>query len=458
MKTRIKQLAGKALLPIIAGGMLCGCLSNGSMYGSNFQDTIQRGKDKVFPAVVYIRGLKDDMQRGKKISSAITGSGVIISADGEILTNWHVVNKLKDIRCQLYDGSSYDADLIGTDKDTDLALIKLKLDKDHPPLESAAIRDIPGLKAGDFVMAMGAPWGLNRSVSIGIISCESRFLAKQSQYSLWYQTDASISPGNSGGPLVNADGYVIGINTLGSMRGGDMGFAVPAKTILKVIPRIRKYGKVNWAWTGILLQPLKDFNRNITFNYTNGVMVAGTDPESPARRAGLKSRDRIIKINDTPVTAVTDENIPAIRRKLALLPFGKKVKLTVVRDHKTMNFSLIPREKGKVEGDEFECSRWDFTVKTINQFDNPDLYFHRKKGVFIYGIEYPGNASRAGLRRHDVIIKIGPKSIKTLADIEKVYTERLKNIRISHKVVITVLRSGLMRQVVLDFSRDFDRD
>jgi serine protease Do len=445
-------------LSLLAVTMFSGCVNGDSMYDSSFQKTIQAGKDKVFPAVVYIRGLKDDMQRGKKIASAVTGSGVIISADGEVLTNWHVVNKMKNIRCQLYDGSSYDAELIGADKDTDLALIKLTMPSGHKPITAAEIRDPKTLKAGDFVMAMGAPWGLNRSVSIGIISCVRRYLPKKSQYSLWYQTDASISPGNSGGPLVNAEGYVIGINTLGSMMGGDMGFAVPSATILKVIPRIRQYGKVNWAWTGIMLQPLKDFNRNITFNFTNGVMVAGTDPESPAREAGLKARDRIIKINGKPVTAVTDEGVPDIRNILALMPFKKKIVLTIVRDKKTMEISLVPREKGQVEGDEVECSRWDFTVKSINQFDNPELYFHYKKGIFIYGLEYPGNAIGAGLQRKDIILKIGPTPIKTLADIKKVYAEKIKNIKSNHKVLITVLRSGLMYQVVLDFSRDYDKD
>jgi serine protease Do len=447
-----------AVLAVFSATAFNGCISNGSMYGSNFQDTIQKGKDKVFPAVVYVRGLKDDMQRGRKIASAVTGSGVIISDNGEILTNWHVVNKMKDIRCQLYDGSSYDADLIGADKDTDLALIKLKLPVGHKPVTVAEIQNPKDLKEGDFVMAMGAPWGLNRSVSIGIISCAKRYLPQRSQYSLWYQTDASISPGNSGGPLVNSDGYVIGINTLGSMAGGDMGFAVPAATILKVIPRIRKYGKVNWAWTGIMLQPLKDFNLNMTFNFPNGVMVAGTDPESPARVVGLMDRDRIVKINGKPVTAVTAEDVPAIRSMLALMPFEKKIDLTVVRDGKTVQVALIPREKGQVEGDEVECSRWDFTVKSINQFDNPELYFHCKKGVFIYGLEYPGNAIAAGLRVKDIILKIGDQPIKSLSDIKKIYDEKIKNIKKNHKVLITVLRNGLMYQVVLDFSRDYDKD
>ncbi len=448
--------AGAILATALISG--CVCPTDNALYGKDFQDTITDAKNKVFPSVVYIIGLKDDMQRGRKISSSVSGSGVIISPDGEILTNWHVVDKVKDIRCQLYDGNSYDAKLIGSDKDTDLALIKLDMPKNAKPLPFAKIKDIKELKAGDFVMAMGAPWGLNRSVSIGIISCERRYLPNKSQYSLWYQTDASISPGNSGGPLVNSDGYVIGINTLGSMRGGDMGFAIPAGTILKVLPRLRKYGKVNWAWTGINLQPLKDFNRNIIFNFKNGVIVAGTEPESPARHAGMQTRDRIVKIGDTPVTAVSDEGVPAVRSLLGLLPFDKAVNISVIRDGKPINFSIKPKEKGEVEGEEVECSRWDFTVKAINKFDNPELYFQRKKGVFIYGLEYPGNAAKCGLRKYDIIIRIGTTPINTLDDIKKVYEKSMDNIKIQHKLLITVLRSGLMRQMVLDFSRDYDKD
>ena len=156
-------------------------------------------------------------------------------------------------------------------------------------------------------------WGLRGdcrgSVSLGIISCTRRFLPSTSEYSIWLQTDAAISPGNSGGPLVNTNGEVIGINTRGIMAGGDVGFAVPAETILPVVEQLRAGGKVNWSWTGLQLQPLKDFNKNMYFEGTEGVMVADTDPESPARRAGIQPRDRILSINGKSVTAMTDEDL-----------------------------------------------------------------------------------------------------------------------------------------------------
>src|SRR6185437_4483512 len=152
-----------------------------------------------------------------------------------------------------------------SDKDADLAVIRVNrpADKKKTPLPFAAMGDSTKLQEGDFVMAMGAPWGLSRSVSLGIISCTKRYLPNTSEYSIWLQTDASISPGNSGGPLVNTNGELVGINTRAMLQGGDMGFAVPSETIVPVVEQLRAGGRVNWSWTGLQLQPLKDFNRNM---------------------------------------------------------------------------------------------------------------------------------------------------------------------------------------------------
>ncbi|MHC4444471.1 MAG: trypsin-like peptidase domain-containing protein [Planctomycetota bacterium] len=424
----------------------------------DFREVIAKAKDKVFPAVVFIKCIRETHKHGKKDSEAVSGSGVLISSKGELLTNWHVVDKALEIRCLLYDGRAFRADVLGTDKDTDLALLQVKLEADKQPLPHAAIGDSDNLKEGDFVMAMGAPWGLNRSVSIGIVSCAKRFLPENSEYSLWIQTDAAISPGNSGGPLINTTGKIIGINTRGVLFGGDMGFAIPSKSVKEIIEHIRKHGKVNWSWTGLQLQPLKDFSRDIYFDATEGVIVAGTDPESPARRAGFEPRDRIIKINGRPLNAVTEEQLPAVRRTIGMLPKYKPAKVELIRNDNKTIIELVPREKGDVEGEELDCPRWDFTLKTINQFDNPDLYFHRKKGVFVYGIKHPGNAAMAGLRTKDIILTIDSKKITTLEEAKKNHQASLENIDIKHRIVISVLRNGLMRQIVLDFLRDYEKE
>lgn len=424
----------------------------------DFREIVRKAKDKVFPAVVYIKCLREGHERGKRVTQEVSGSGVIISPEGETLTNWHVVDKAVEIRCLLFDGRAMDAKRVGTDKDADLALLKLNLPPGGGPLPHATLGDSLRLKEGDFVMAMGAPWGLSRSVSIGIVSCTRRFLPSNGEYSLWLQTDASISPGNSGGPLVNTDGEVVGVNTLGALIGGDLGFAIPSDTINCIVPQIREHGRVDWSWTGLELQPLRDFNRNIYYEASEGVIVAGTDPESPSRRAGIQPRDRLLGVNGAPLNAVTEEDLPLVRRALGLLPKFKPAVFKLVRDGAPVTVEVTPREKGKVEGDEVDCPRWDFTVKSINQFDNPDLYFHRKEGVFVFGVKYPGNAANAGLSQQDILIEIDGKKVVTLEDVKKIHAELVKGVQTKHRVVISVLRNGLLCQVVLDFLRDYEKE
>ena len=426
--------------------------------GPGFRQIISNAKSKVFPAVTFLKVLKESYRSGKKITEEVAGSGVIISPDGQVLTNWHVIDKAVDIRCLLFDGRPMDAELSGSDKDTDLGLVQLKLPKNSKPLPWAKFSDSSKLKEGDFVMAMGAPWGLSRSVSQGIVSCTRRFLEGHSQYSLWIQTDAAISPGNSGGPLVDTDGKIIGINTRAVMYGGDMGFAIPSRTAEIVVGQLRKYGKMNWSWTGLQLQPLKDFNRNIYFEGTEGIIVSETDVESPARRAGIKVRDRILKINSVPIAAQWQEDLPMVHRTLGLLDKNKPAKFEILRNGKVLTIEVTPRAKGKVEGEELELTRWDMTIKTINQFDNEDLHFYRKRGVFVYGVKSPGNASSAGLSRQDIILKIDNKPIETLKDVSNIHAEAIKKIKAKHRILFTILRSGLMRQIVLDFSRDYEKE
>lgn len=426
--------------------------------GLDFRRVVAEAKAKVFPAVLYIKCVRENLQAGKKQTEEVAGSGVIVSPDGLSLTNWHVVDKAVEVRCLLSSGESLTAKVLGTDKDTDLALLGLARPDGAPPLPHAELGDSALLQEGDFVMAMGAPWGLNRSVSIGIVACAKRFLPERSEYSLWLQTDASISPGNSGGPLVSTEGKVIGINALATSGGGDLGFAIPSETISILLPQFVEHGKVDWSWTGIRLQPLRDFDRNIYFDAKEGVIVAETDPESPGRVAGLLPRDRIVRVNGEPTDGRTDEDLPAIRRKLGLLPKGAPALLDVVRGEEALRIEIVPREKGRVEGEELACPRWNLTVKAINQFDNPDLYFYRKGGVFVYGLRYPGNARAAGLAEKDIVLKIHDRDVATLQDVTAAYEDAMDKLSSQTKVRVMVLRNGLVRQMVLDFSRDYEKE
>lgn len=453
----IRQLLLFIFLSISTSAVFVGEIagSTGSLGGTDFQDTIRRAKDRVFPSVVFINAIVNDYQTGKKSYANISGSGVIVSEKGEVLTNWHVINNAIELRCMLQDGSTYSATIIGSDKDVDIALIQLDPNNAAISFPVAELGDSSSLIEGDFVMAMGAPWGLSRTISLGIISCTNRFLETKSEYSLWLQTDASISPGNSGGPLVSTSGQVVGINTRGTMSGGDIGFAVPSNTIKKLLPRIRKFKKVNWSWTGLSLQPLNDFRHNIHFNETDGgVIVAGTEPESPARKTGIKIKDRITAINGEPITALTSEALPPLRAKLGMLPHGKPVRITIKRGEAFQDIEIVPQEKGKVEGKEYVCSNWDFSVKAINRFENPNLYFHTKNGVFVYGLKPQGNAEIAGLRVNDIIDSVNGVEIKGLEDIKHA-NELFKNgLGKTSRVTISLLRNGLPHQIVLDSTID----
>ena len=305
-------------------------------------------------------------------------------------------------------------------------------------------------------MALGAPWGLNRSISIGIISCANRYLAGKSLYSLWYQTDAAISPGNSGGPMINAEGKIVGINTLGVFGGGAMAFTIPSPTVEAVLPRLRKYGKVNWAWFGLQFQPLKDFERNIYMDYPQGVIISGTDPGSPAHKAGFEVNDLLLAVDGKAVTAVTAEELPALYRLLGLTEFGKKVAFTIQRDGKNMTLVCAAAEKGKVEGDAVACRGWGFTAKAINRFDTPELYFYQPRGVFVYGVEKFSSADRAGLFKGDIILKANGQAIESLNDLLNVYKQAEKVSGSARRTRVEIMRNGITLQLALYFNNHDD--
>jgi serine protease Do len=446
------------LLACCAGCVGEGTSRSDALARQGFREIVTDAKDKVFPAVVFIRCLRESHESGRKKTQEISGSGVLVSSDGEVVTNWHVVDKAVEVRCLLYDGQNYDAEVVGSDKDTDLALLKLKLPEGAAPLPFAVLGDSTILQEGDFVMAMGAPWGLSRSVSIGIVSCTKRYLPGASEYSQWLQTDAAISPGNSGGPLVNTVGEIVGINARGIMSGGDTGFTIPSETVSFVAGQLREHGKVDWSWTGLRLQALRNFNKNIYFDADEGVIVASTDPDSPSRDAGLETNDRIVKINGQAVTAANEEDLPRLRKLIGLLPRNQEASIEIVRDGAPEVIALTPRAKGEVEGDELDCPRWDLTVKDINQFENPELFLHRKEGVFVFGVKSPGNASNAEFHTEDIILKVGGTVVKTLDEVKAVHAETLAGVDKKHRIVFTILRNGLMRQIVLDFMRDYEKE
>lgn len=424
----------------------------------DFEEIITTAKEKVFPALVYVKPIRETYDEGEKEREQVFGSGVIISPDGLVVTNHHVVDRSIKINCVLWNKEQVPATLIGQDKETDLALIRLEWEGEEP-LPFGEFADSDEVTEGQFVMALGAPFGFTRSISLGILSNTQRYIGFRTiyKYNLWLQTDAAINPGNSGGPLVDTKGRIIGINTL-QLCWGSVGFSIPSNEVQKIVARLKEDGKVVRTWTGIQLQALKDFDSNTFIDSTEGVLVKGVEEDSPAQRAGLATGDILLSLNGQKVSGMYVEQLPPIRWALGDLPVDKPAKLTIKRGSEVRQLSLTPVLKGEVEGEDFDCHRWNMTVKGITKHANPTLYFYRKKGVFIRAVRYPGNAEDAGLKRHDILLKIGTEKIETVEDVKRVYDDLLADEEREKKVLITILRDGLERLLVLDYRRDYEKE
>ena len=442
----------KTILLLACSLTLVGCVSR----TPDFRAVVSEAKAAVAPSVVFIRVIYNNTESGRNRQGVASGSGVIVSKDGEVLTNHHVIDKTSEIRCQLADGRSFSAKVVGKDKDLDIALLKLDM-PEGTDVPLAAISPRP-LNVGEVVLAMGAPWGLARSVSMGIVSCNDRFLEDCGDYTLWYQTDAAISPGNSGGPLVDTEGFVVGLNARGNIFGAQ-GFTIPSATILEILPDLRKYGEAHWAWFGFKLQPLEDFKRNIRFDANEGALVADVEQGSPAEKAGLKPNDLLVSVDGEKVTARFWEDIPAIERKLGRKEFEKPCALSIVRGGKSVEVVVAPTEKGRVEGEEFACGRWGLTAKEINRFYNPDLtFFAPEGGVYVSGIAWDGNAETCGFREKDILVSIGGTSVKTVADVKAVYEDSLAKLSERTRLPIVISRNGRRTTLVLDYNEDTEKE
>lgn len=424
----------------------------------NFEQIITRAKRKVFPALVFVKVIRRSFKAGKQQRRQVVGSGVIISKDGLVVTNHHVIKNALRIQCVLGSKKQVDAELVGKDKETDLALLKLEYE-DEDPLPTGEFGNSDKVTEGQFVMALGAPFGFTRSISLGIISHSRRYIGFQTEYkyNLWLQTDASITEGNSGGPLVNSAGKIIGINTLGVLPGA-MSFALPSNLVQKVVRRLEENGKVKRAWTGLQLQPLKDFKTNTFIDAEKGVLIKGVAQNSPGSHAGVQKGDLLLKINGKDVNGTYAESLPVIKWRLADLPTGEPATLTIRRGGEKKKIKMTPVLKGDVEGEDFDCARWDMTVKGITRYSTPDLYFYREKGVFIQAVQHPGNAANAGLQEDDILLQIGDAEIRTIEDVKKAYEELTSEDREEKEVLVTVLREGMKRTFVLKYYSEYDEE
>ncbi len=371
------------------------------------------------------------------------GSGVIVSSEGYIITNNHVIEHANEIVITLYDKRSFKAKVIGADPKTDVAVIKIDADN----LYAIQWGDSDKLQVGEFVLAIGNPFGLSHTVTMGIISAFGRANVGIADYEDFIQTDAAINPGNSGGPLVNIKGRLIGINTaIFSKSGGyqGIGFAVPSNMARLVMDQLLQEGKVIRGWLGVTIQELTpELSKKFGIKSSRGALVGDIVKGSPAEKAGIRRGDIILEFNGKKV-----ENVANLRNMVAQSKVASEVSITVLRKGKKYSLKVIiaelPREIAEVvPGDITEDLKLEgltgLTVVELSREIARQLGLHKQeKGVVIVRVEPVSPAEEAGLRKGDVIQEIDREKIEGLNDYNKI----VSNIKPGDTVLFFINRGG----------------
>jgi len=342
------------------------------------------------------------------------GSGVIVSSDGYILTNNHVVGDAEEIHVALMDKREFTAKVIGKDAKTDLALIKIDT-KDQLPV--AELGDSDTTEVGDWVLAIGNPFGFSLTVTSGIVSAKGRALG--GQYDDFIQTDASINPGNSGGPLFNTRGEVVGINTAIYSRTGTsagIGFAIPIDMVKRVMEQLKSAGRVVRGKLGVEIQEVTaDLAQSFGLSSAQGALVAGIEKGTPAEKAGIQQGDVIVAFNGRPVHS--DHELPAM---VAETGIGKTVPVELIRNGKHMTIQVTIAELKDTEiasaKPEEAGGDWGMSVGAITPEVSKEFNLQTNQGVVVRGVRPDTPAADAGLQQGDVITKIGDDKISSMED------------------------------------------
>ncbi|MDD5628250.1 MAG: trypsin-like peptidase domain-containing protein [Elusimicrobia bacterium] len=419
---------------------------------ADLQDRILLARRAVLPKTVYIHVVARDYDEGKAKRALWTGSGVIISSDGYVATNAHVLEQAQRVRVMLSDSRAYEGRVVGTDPDTDLGLLRLDLPAGQGPLPAAAFAEPGALAAGDFVLAVGSPFGLSRSVSFGIVNNPAQSLGDEGLYN-WIQTDAAINPGNSGGPLVDLEGRVVGINTLG-IGGAGLGFAIPSDVAQDILARLKSGGRVARSSLGLSLQALRDFDRDSYAPGERGVLVVGAEPGSPAAAAGLRPGDFLVSVNGQALGALYPEDLPAVRRRLADLPAGRPAALAALRGGRLLELTAVPKPRAPAapSQEQFDAEEWMLTAKAVREDEESLEGYLRPGGCYVLGVAERGNAARSGLKSQDIILAVDGTAVGSLAELRQAYWRSLAKPAAERLILVSVLRHGRPFQVALDYS------
>lgn len=354
------------------------------------------------------------------------GSGFIISEDGYIVTNNHVVEGADVIKVNFEaTGSgqeeSYDAEVIGTDKQTDLALLKIQLKPDAKPLPFIKFGDSDAIEVGEWVVAIGNPFGLDHTVTAGILSAKFRNIGSNTLVR-FLQTDASINPGNSGGPLLNMSGEVIGINTAIAAQGQGIGFAIPSTLAEQIITELRAGGRISRGWLGVSIQNVDSATaKALGLPKPGGALVGGLVPGQPAEKAGLEAGDVILKIDGQDVT-----NADELMRTIAGKKPGDSVKAEIWRDGKTLSKTITLAERETEVAEQGGAKQPDkqnsevslgMQLRPLTEQEATRLRLDPKQGgLIILQVEPDKLAAKAGIQRGDVVMAVGRKPVKTIEE------------------------------------------
>lgn len=424
---------------------------------------------KVFPAIVRIEAIRMRPSDGRMIKQWVGGSGVIISAQGHVLTNCHVATDADFYRCDLFDGSHFEARRIGQDALTDLAVLQLDLSRRAQgagPLSVAAFGDSDRLAAGDIVFALGSPGYLSQSVTRGIVSNSSLVLPEQTAGKMilkgedvglvvrWILHDATIFGGNSGGPLVNTRGEVVGINEIGVFN---LGGAIPGNLARGVADQLITMGRVTRGWSGLTVQP-----RLEAAGKGAGVFVADVAPDSPAAQAGLAPGDVVFACDGHAIEGEEEKAVSHFYRlEMGRLPDSPlAVDFERGGQHRTALIKLAPREPA--QADDLELQSWGAVVRGITMDLARDERLPDKRGVWLENIRPAGPCGQAEpeLRRQDVLIAVDGQAVANVAELKALTDKLLPDTSASatRTVLASVRRDGAVLNSVVELRRTNPRN
>lgn len=351
------------------------------------------------------------------------GSGFIISKDGFIVTNNHVIKDADEISVNLLGGNTpFKAQIVGRDPETDLALLKIEVDRALPVLEFG---DSDSAKVGQWVMAIGNPFGLAHTVTAGIVSAKGRIIGS-GPYDDFIQTDASINPGNSGGPLLDMNGQVIGINTAIVASGQGIGFAIPSNMAKKIIGQLRENKMVQRGWLGVTIQELDENTaKALGLTVAKGALIAEAIPGEPAAQAGIRSGDVVVSINGQAI-----EDPASLLRVVAQQPPGDKVQVQVIRQGKKRSFTVTlgardPERLAQREAPvtEEQKNAMGISLRILDEREARALGMTHAQGLLVTSVQADSVAARSDVRAGDVVLEANQQPVSSIADFQKVFRE-----------------------------------